>query len=42
MRIESFSTFIVSLRGVEFVVMLDIVSRMTAELRMAPEWVAQG
>jgi len=42
MRSESFSTFIVSLRGVDSVVMMGIVSRTSRGLGMALEWEARG
>lgn len=42
MRSESFSAFIVSLRGVDSVAMMEIVSRNRTSLGMALEWVARG
>jgi hypothetical protein len=41
MRRDSFSTFIESLRGVDSVVMMGIVSPKGDGLGMAPEWVAR-
>jgi hypothetical protein len=41
-RRDAFSTFKVSLRGVDSLVMVSTVSRKERWWGMAPEWVARG